>query len=525
MKRRSFIFPMARWAALAWMVVGWQPAWSDTISDEEVEAVLPKIRALVEASMKDSGVPGVSLAVVHHDRVVMVEGFGICKVGAPEKVDGDTIFQLASVSKPMTSTLIARLVSEGKLSWDDPVVKYDPGFQLRDAYVTTHVTFRDLLSHRSGLPDHAGDLLEDLGYSREAVLARLRSYELGNRFRAAYAYTNFGVTEAAVAAAATMGKKWEDLIAEQLFKPLGMSRTSARFEDFRNAKNRVSGHVPDNEKLIADGKWVPRYVRDPDAQSPAGGVSSSARDVAQWMRLQLGQGRFEGEELIKPEALAETHKPQMLMSYDDATGKAGFYGLCWIASTDDGGRVFWKHSGEFQLGARSVVSLCPAEGLGIVVLANAAPSGLPEGIELSFYDLLFRKKLSRDWVTFANGKFQEMTNESLMGDGVEYEKPPADAKPSRSVAAYEGIYQNDLYGPLKIEIRSGDLVATLGPSGEKIPLKHYSGDLFYCETTGEMMSGRSGVDFNDFVKGKANMVTLNFLNKEGLGTFQRQGTK
>lgn len=516
---------MAGWAALAWMMMAGQPARGEPLSDEDVEAVLPKIRALVESSMKDSGVPGVALAVVHNDRVVMVEGFGICKVGELAKVDGDTIFQLASVSKPMTSTVIARLVGEGKLSWDDPVVKCDPAFQLKDAYVTTHVTFRDLLSHRSGLPDHAGDLLEDLGYSREIVLARLRNFDLGNRFRAAYAYTNFGVTEAAVAAAATTGKKWDELIGEELFKPLGMSRTSARFEDFRNAKNRVSGHVPDNEKLIADGKWVAKYVRDPDAQSPAGGVSSTARDVAQWIRLQLAQGRFEGEALIKPEALAETHKPQILTSYDDATGKAGFYGLCWIISTDDGGRVFWKHSGEFQLGARSVVSLCPAEGLGIVVLANAAPSGLPEGIELSFYDLLFRKKLTRDWVSFANGKFQEMTNEQLMGDGVEYEKAPADAKPARSVAAYEGTYLNDVYGPLQIEIRSGDLVATFGSTGAKFPLKHYSGDLFYGETQGEMMSGRSGVDFNNFVKGKANMVTLNFLNREGMGTFQRQGTK
>lgn len=524
MKKRSLIFSMAGWAALAWLVMAGQPARGE-VKDDEVDAVLPKLRALVEASLKDSGVPGLALAVVHHDRVVLVEGFGVCKVGAPEKVDGDTIFQLASVSKPMTSTVIARLVGEGKLSWDDPVVKFDPAFQLKDAFVTTHVTFRDLLSHRSGLPDHAGDLLEDLGFRREAVLARLRNYDLGNRFRAAYAYTNFGVTEAAVAAAATTGKKWDDLIAEQLFKPLGMSRTSARFEDFRNAKNRVANHVPDNEKLIATGKWVAKYVRDPDAQSPAGGVSSTARDVAQWMRLQLAQGRFEGEELIKPEALAETHKPQILTSYDDATGKAGFYGLCWIVSTDDGGRVFWKHSGEFQLGARSVVSLCPAEGLGIVVLANAAPSGLPEGIELSFYDLLFRKKLSRDWVNFANGKFQEMTNESLMGDGVEYEKPLADAKPSRSVAAYEGTYQNDLYGPLKIEIRSGDLVANLGPGGMPSPLKHYTADTFYCETQGEMMSGRRGVVFSDFVKGKANTVTLNFLNKEGLGTFQRQSAK
>lgn len=492
-----------------------------SLTSADIQAALPNLKGIAEQAMKDSGVPGLAIAVVHNDKVIFLEGFGVRKVDEPAKVDADTVFQLASVSKPITSTLIAMLVSEGKLSWDDPIIKHNPTFRLKDDYVTKHVTFRDLLSHRSGLPDHAGDSLEDLGFDRAAVLAKLKSYDLDNHFRSEYAYTNFGITEAAVAAAATTGVPWDDLIAEKLFKPLGMNNTSAKFSAFRDAENRAYTHVPVNDKLVADGKWAAKYTRDPDAQSPAGGISSTARDMAQWMRLQLAEGNFNGQSMIKVEAISETHKPQILTSYDPTTGKAGFYGLCWNVATDVDGHIFWKHSGEFMLGARSVVSLCPEENLGIVVLANAAPSGLPEGIEMSFYNLVFRKKLSRDWIAFANEKLQEMTNEQLAGDGTDYAKAPADKKAAQALTTYEGTYKNDFYGPLTISSQDGKLVAKLGPKGVILPLEHYTDNTYYCQTEGEMMSGTSGVTFAGIKKGKASTVTINFLNKEGLGEFRR----
>lgn len=492
------------------------------LTAREIESTLPELKEIAIKALKDSGVPGMAIAVVHDDKVIFLEGFGVRKVGDTAPVDGDTIFQLASVSKPMTSTLIARLVSEGKLRWDDPVVKYDPNFKLKDDYVTQWVTFRDLLSHRSGLPDHAGDLLEDLGYDRNTILSRLKSYELDNKFRSEYAYTNFGMTEAAVAAAMAVGMSYEDLIAEQLFRPLGMTRTSAKFADYQKSENHAENHVPTNAKLIADGKWEAKYTRDPDAQSPAGGISSSAKDMAQWMRLQLSEGNFEGQSVIKVEDLAETHKPQMLTSYDPLTGKSGFYGLCWNVAIDNDGRVFWKHSGEFMFGARTVVSLCPEEKLGIVVLVNAAPNGLPEGIEMSFYNLVFRKKLSRDWIAFANEKLQEMTNDQLKGDGTDYSKPAADQQPAQPLSAYVGKYNSDFYGPLEVTEKEGRLTATLGPKNVALALSHYTGNTFYCETAGESMSGTSGVIFGALKKGKAGTVTVNFLNKEGLGEFRRE---
>jgi CubicO group peptidase (beta-lactamase class C family) len=155
-------------------------------------------------------------------------------------------------------------------------------------WVTSEITIRDFYSHRSGLPEHAGDLLEDLGYSREEVLHRLRFQHPDTSFRSGYAYTNFGMTEGAVAAAAAAGMEWEDLSAEKLYEPLGMTATTSRYDEFMAHPNKALGHV------LVDGKWVHRVQRQPDAQTPAGGVSSSVNDLAKWMRLQMAEGMFDG---------------------------------------------------------------------------------------------------------------------------------------------------------------------------------------------------------------------------------------
>jgi len=139
------------------------------------------------------------MAVVFQDQVVYAKGFGVREGGKPEKVDVDTVFQLASVSKPIGATVVTALVSERKISWDSKISDLVPTFAMYDPWVTREITIRDLYAHRSGLPEHAGDLLEDLGYDRAQVLYRLRFQKPDSSFRSHYAYTNFGMTAAAVA--------------------------------------------------------------------------------------------------------------------------------------------------------------------------------------------------------------------------------------------------------------------------------------------------------------------------------------
>ena len=483
---------------------------------EKIQSAMHGLDKLATQTLKTSGVPGLAIAVVYDDRIIYSKGFGVRKVGATDAVDADTVFQMASVSKPIASTVLAALVDKGTIHWDDLVIDRDPEFALSDPCVTKMLTLRDLLCHRSGLPDHAGDLLEDLGYDRPEILHRLRYLNLGNRFRAQFAYTNFGFSEAAFAAARAAGKPWDELAAETLYQPLEMNSTSSRYEDYESAKNRAFLHAR------SDGKWTAKNIRNADAQSPAGGVSSNVKDVAKWIRLQLNDGIFNGKQLIAAEALGETHRPQIVSHppANPASDRASFYGLGWNVNYDTHGRVRLNHSGGFELGAATVVQLIPSEHLGIVVLTNASPIGVPETIASTFCDLALDGKTERNWAETYKRGFEEMSK-PLYGTAVDYHKPPEQPSPPLANTAYVGTYKNDYFGPIAITETDQSLSLCLGPKQAPMPLQHFDGNVFFYQPVGEMSGGLSGVTFTIGPAGKATKVVIEDLDVHGEGTFAR----
>lgn len=429
------------------------------------------------------------------------------------------MFQLTSVSKPLGSTVLAGLVDDRLVKWDDRIIDHDPGFRMHDPAVTADLTIGDLYLHRSGLPDHAGDLLEDMGYDRTEVLRRLRVIPIKNNFRSHYAYTNFGLTEGAIAAAKAAGKPWEEISEERLYKRLGMASTSSRLSDFLARTNRARGHV------WMDGRWVAKYQREPDAQSPAGGASSSVNDMARWMRLHLNGGTFNGQPIVSAEALAETYRPHMVSDPlpKRAVERYGFYGLGWNVGYDELGRVRLGHSGAFALGAATVVNLVPVERLGIVVLTNAQPLGLAEALAQSFVDLATYGKVQHDWFAIYRPIFEEMAKEGR--SPIDYATAPPSQSPALANDVYVGTYENELYGNLDIVVQDGALTMRQGPKKSAYPLIHYDRDTFYYDTAGENGVGLSGVTFTIGTEGKAMRVVVENLNQEGLGMFTRTGGK
>jgi len=257
-----------------------------SISPESVKSALAQLDPYIRSSLASTRVPGVAVAVVYNDRVVLLRGYGVRKTGESAEVDPDTVFEIASFSKPIASTILASLVGEGKIGWDDRIVDLDPGFRLSSADTTRQITIRDFLSHRSGLATESGDMLEDLGYSRPEILYRMRYLPLAGQFRKTYAYSNFGYTTGAIAAATKIGKPWETIAEQQLYSRLGMTSTSSRFSDYEDRANKAALHIFLNDEPVN------RFVREADAEAPAGGVSSSARDLAEWVRLQLNGGKW-----------------------------------------------------------------------------------------------------------------------------------------------------------------------------------------------------------------------------------------
>lgn len=481
---------------------------------EAVNKAVEEIEKLAQKQMQETALPGLAIAAVFQDKVVYAKGFGVRDVNAKAPVDADTAFQLASLSKPLGSTVVAELVGEGKITWDSKLAGLDPGFAMFEPWVTHEITIRDMYAHRSGLPEHAGDLLEDLGFTRAEILHRLRYQNPATSFRSHYAYTNFGMTEAGAAAAKACGLEWEAASAEKLYRPLGMNATSSRYDEFMSRPNKALGHV------LVNGKWVQKFKRDPDTESPAGGASSSANDLAKWMRLQLAAGKFEGKQIVEEEALAETHQPQILTGFNPL-GLPAFYGLGWNVGYDENGRLRLNHSGAFALGAGTHANLVPAEKLGIVVLTNAYPIGVAEGLAYTFVDLALYGHSTQDWLLVFK---KILSDPAAMGvfKGFDYSKAPASASPPSGNNAYLGTYRNDFFGEVSVIVDTGGGLAVLqGPKKMTFPMKHYDRDTFTYETQGENAVGTSGITFTISADGTAQQMLVENLNVRGEGVFTR----
>ncbi|HEY9681442.1 MAG TPA: serine hydrolase [Oculatellaceae cyanobacterium] len=485
-----------------------------TTTGESVRAAISEIDQLAQKQVNENVVPGMAIAIVYKDAVVFVKGYGVRSTATTDKIDPDTVFQLASVSKSLAATAVASLVGEGKISWDSKICDLDPAFAMYDPWVTSQLTVRDLFAHRSGLPDHAGDPLEDLGFDRAQVLHRLRFQKPDSSLRAHYAYTNFGLTEGAVAAARAYDTSWEDVCQSRLYAPLGMNSTSSRHSDFVARTNKAQLHV------LVDGKWVAKNHRDPDAQSPAGGASASVNDLAKWMRMHLAGGKFEGKQIIAAAPLAEAYRPHMFTHYSPITGLPEFYGLGFNVGYDREGRLHLSHSGGFAMGAATNFQMIPSENLGICVLTNACPIGVAEGIASTFSDLALYGKTTQNWIALYRQVFSDPST-LAMSKAHDYKLAPPTETAALKNAAYLGVYHNDLAGDLEISERDGGLAMAVGPKKTVFALKHYDHDTFTYVVNSENTIGVTGLTFSIQAGGKASSVVLENLNEFGQGEFMR----
>ena len=482
-----------------------------------IDKATGELDGIVEDAMKRTGLPALAVGVVYKDKVIYAKGFGVREVGKPGKIDPDTVFLLASVSKPIASTIVAHLVGEGTVDWHGAAKGYNPAFALSDPYVTEHGTIADLMSHRSGLRTGSGDLLEDLGFDRDYILSHIDQQPL-DPFRSTYHYSNFGYTAGGIAASTAAGKSWEDLADEVLFEPAGMTTASYRHSDYLAHEDRAHIHA-----RLKDGTWAAKFDRNADAEAPAGGASASLNDMLRFTRLQLGGGTLDGKELVDADALAAAHVPQMIPGPPRSpAARAGFYGFGWNVSYDDEGRARIGHSGAFELGTATFVTFMPGEDLGLVVLTNGMPIGVAEAVGAAFLDVAQNGRQTVDWVDFLGGVFDQMR--AAEAPEVDYTKVPADPTSARDLTAYAGSYGNAYYGPLTVSADSGKLSMTMGPQDAPttFALSHFDGDTFSFETIGENANGLAGAIFTVGDDGKAEKVVLDYYDRTGLGTFVRE---
>jgi CubicO group peptidase (beta-lactamase class C family) len=425
----------------------------------------------VEKAMRDWEVPGVAVAVVKDDRVD-VRGFGVREAGKTERVDENTVFAMGSNTKAVTALALGLLVQEGKVGWDDPAVKWLPELELYDPCVTRELTLRDMLSHRAGYQTWAGDLLW-YGSDRdtEQVLAGLRRLKPAMGFRTGYGYSNLLYLAAGEVICRASGTPWAEFVAERIFRPLGMTRTSTSVAALREMDGVATPHTRLDGRVVT----VPHRVLDNGAAATA--VNSSARDWAKWLRLQLDEGRYEGRQVVDGAVTRETWQPHTILRVT-ADSRRLFpathfkaYGLGWFLR-DYHGRLMVMHSGEID-GMLSRTGFFPEERLGVTVFTNCDHQNLFTAL---FYDVLDRYLglPERDW----SRVYLDRRDQGGSAPDPEAGRAP-DTRPTLPLEHYAGTYADELLGEARVTVEDGRLeVRVLRNPCIAGPLTHWRNDTF-----------------------------------------------
>jgi CubicO group peptidase (beta-lactamase class C family) len=419
------------------------------------------------------GIPGLAIAVVKNGEVVYVEGFGVRDVRSGEPVDENTIFAIGSASKAFTAAAVADLVDKKLLEWDDPVTKYLPGFRVYDPYVTRELTVRDLLSHRSGLL-RGDQLWFATELSREEILERVRFQEPTSSFRSQFGYNNNMFLAAGQVVLAETGKTWDEYLREEFFTPLQMERSTTSTLPLSSMQNVAQPHQE------IDGEVRAIEWRNIDNIAPAGSINSSAREMTNWLKLQLAKGDFEGREILSEKAIAEMREPHTLIrrtgGWELMTPGSNFmaYGLGWFLN-DYRGRKIVHHGGNID-GMHALVAMLPEEELGLVVLTNHNPNFATYALMYRIFDA-YLDAPQQDW-----SRRLLAASDSLRALGRAQERRMEEARvagtsPSLPLDGYVGSYEDAVHGQVAVAAENGGLVLRWGPR-QVADLEHWHYDTF-----------------------------------------------
>jgi CubicO group peptidase (beta-lactamase class C family) len=447
--------------------------------------------ARIEQLREASGTPGMAVAIVEQGKVVVAKGYGVRKLGAPEKVDADTLFMIASTGKAFTTAALATLVDAGRIGWDDKVIDHLPGFQMYDPWVTREITVRDLLVHRSGLGLGAGDLLmvPRGKLSRAETIARLRYIKPATSFRSGYAYDNILYTVAGALIEQVSGQTWEDYMRDHVFAPAGLPNATADKERQLTTPDRAQPHARYGGAVRGTGpmKLLDERDRLGQAGAPAGLIAASASDLARWLQIQLAHGALpEGKGRLFSEAASSemwapvTPMPISPMPAPVEAATPGFdaYALGWEVRDYKGAKIVWHAGGLF--GFTTVVVMIPERNVGFAIAINSEEIEPRYGL---MYELIdhYLGLPKQDWPS----KFGEYRRSRIAAAEAAVKQQaaaPAKIGPSLPRARYAGSYTDPWYGMLKVRSDAKgltvDFTTTPGMTGR---LTHYQYDTFVAK--------------------------------------------
>jgi CubicO group peptidase (beta-lactamase class C family) len=428
--------------------------------EQKALSVVPAVEDYIAANMKAFDVPGLAIGIVVGDKVVYAKGFGVRKKRG-EPVDTRTVFQIGSTSKAFLATTMAIAVDHGKLRWDDRVVDLDPGFQLKDPWVSQEFRVFDLLAQRSSLPAYANDIFAFLGFDASAMIRSLRFVNPVSSFRTTFAYTNIThLVASRVVARAEGAKQWTEVLQKEIFDPLGMKDSTDMAAGIEAAPNHAEGYRYDPAGSV-EAPFTPIF---PYALEGAGAINSNVEDMVHWLRLQIGNGTFDGNKIVSPENLAATRIPKVGISDHVA------YALGWLIQQTPNGTIFWHNGGTAAFGA--MVAFQPDRKVGVVILSNETLVGMPDSVGLWVLDRIMDNPI----VDYAATSLAHAQAEAA--NAVKIFERPANGQPSPPLAPLYGNFANPGLGKAVVRADSDASVIELTATGAKLRLDGWDGSIF-----------------------------------------------
>lgn len=491
----------------------------------------------VEEIMASWHLPGLAVAVVKDDKVVFARGYGIRELGSEDVVDEHTIFGIGSSTKSFATASTALVVDDGKANWDDPVVNHLPWYRLYDPWTTQHVTIRDVASHKVGAESTLVWAARTWG--RWESLKRMRHLKPVFDFRTGFMYSNLGMMTLGAIVEEHAGQSWEDTIHQRILKPLGMKRTFLVDHQYvqkrhmapcwvcepapgyiqgkaalrRGYENTASPHGLHGGEKLRIVPW--RY----DDSGPAGSMASTALDMAQWLRLHLNEGEYEGLRIISADQMWQMHhaqngipgsKPDL--ANPPAAWEQGFnlnsYGFGWWVRSYRG-QTYVTHGGG-QVGGGAMMVLLPAQNVGVVVIQNA------NWREVYAFDAVARLFVDHylgleplDWnKQFLKTREIQARNLATAAKQLNHQAKAA-GDPALPLAAYTGKFESALLGPITVSEQNGKLFVTFDVLANA-DMQHLGNNRFMA-TFRDPMVWRIGIRFEPEMDGRVISGTLGGL--------------
>jgi len=456
-------------------------------------ARIAQLTKFIEDGQRALGVPGVSIGLVQDGKVVFSGGFGVRELGGSAKVDGDTLYMIASNTKGLTTLLLAKLVDAGKITWEQPVTQLLPQFKLGNADTTRRVLVEHLICACTGLPRQDMDwLFQFKGVTPEDALATLGTVQPTSKFGEMFQYSNLLAGAAGFTGGHVLypqleiGAAYDKAMQTEVFDPLGMQASTFDYARALSGNHSIA-HAPDIDGKPARAVFELNYSIIP--LRPAGAGWSSVNDMLKYVAMELANGALpDGRRYISKEPLLARREAKVPIGRDAA------YGMGLMVDTRYGVPVV--HHGGDMIGFHSDMMWLPEQQVGAVVLTNGDPGSLiRNGFRRKLQEVLFdgRPEADADLAAAAKNFFARRAAErkTLV--------VPANAQEAGKLGAH---YRNAALGDVAVQRSSAKTTFDFGEWQSEVASRRNP------DGTTSFITISPGVDGFEFVVGSGAKQTL-----------------